>query len=480
MIRTVIDTFKEAIETNLRKVDGSSVKVSYVNLEKRKDTLVPDAINLFLFTSRERRDLRTASNWQIPTQKDQRGVSTSSALPITLDLLVIFNLGGKDNYEKALDCYAQVLAYFYKQNSLEAKFEGFNTTVNVLSTGFDTLNEIEIRNSLNIPGTPILRYDLKFALVRGKVEALPVLRSVPTQTGPVEGPKATLPPVAEYLVKAPVGRTLNAIQDQIKNLLQEPSPQPRNEDLLIPLKKAYNNGITRLLSIATHAGKSYQFAIQRNREQYDHFLLELPEFARELTPALRQLLKTQSQALKTRFQYFVTDLEIAEEYLPSLELPMQEIKLLNQLGVSLYSSSQRLFAKNLKPVNGLNEEDFIKKWWELQQGVEQLQDTYLSLRKNALKTAPTGPAGPIKAFLKGAAAQLTAPLERTRKQNKIYNRLCGGEKPLTRMALREYKHIYEALHRAMNNYENQLINTIYNQKLQTFFTQITQLESLNK
>ena len=182
MVNTILKRYQEILRDQVIRsvVDNSNgIDVKFVKPYAKGNELHMNAINIALFGSTAEKDLLGTNSFGTPTTGN-KAINQKPPLRISLDTLLIFNFR---RYETALDCYGQVLGYFYNNDVFKVISDGYENQVQVLLSSFNDLSEIEIWNSFNTPGSMLLRYELKYAIITGRFDELPVIRKFSSAIG---------------------------------------------------------------------------------------------------------------------------------------------------------------------------------------------------------------------------------------------------------------------------------------------------------
>lgn len=206
MVNTILKRYQEILRDQVIRsvVDNSNgIDVKFVKPYAKGDELHMNAINIVLFGSTAEKDLLGTSTFGTPNSEN-KAINQKPSLRLTLDTLLIFNFR---RYETALDCYGQVLGYFYNNDVFKVFSDGYENQVEILLSSFRDLNEIEIWNSFNMPGLMLLRYELKYALITGRFDELPVIRKYSSSIGQPDS--AGVSNLIMNMVYQPVGAIYN-------------------------------------------------------------------------------------------------------------------------------------------------------------------------------------------------------------------------------------------------------------------------------
>ena len=410
----VLEKFREKVESNLHQADRKKVKVAFAQINK--EPLQSEAINLTLFSSSERRDLPMTYQNRVEKGGDEVIVRRPN-LRLTLNVLLIFNFS---RYENAIECYNQVIGLFYVSDFLQVEFDGQQVSVEVLASHFDDRNEIEIRNSFQLPAAPVLRYDLNYALIQGNATKEEALKGVK-----VNG--KTLPPDDHFLPREVISKLLWPVEDLMQKIFQK-------ENNLIYI---WPEGIVD----EPEAIKKRLDSLKESHQKAINFLsslLEPPQILPVQSPAVEVLSKQLNECLKLLQQ--IPDGPPYEEFTPLLEecrtlrvaankdfkqnllqthfywqsiaTIEQRIALFNEVGQSLYTGN--IYKKKLT----LEQEKI--KWWELSGLLNNVRSAYEQEIKEKCGEEPTGPLLQLADEWTALSDQLNYPIEELEKLNEIY------------------------------------------------------------
>ncbi len=224
MLNAILNTLKSNLETLLKEVpSGDSLKkplpvdqpkVAFVKLQKGSDTLVENAINLALFATKESKGITGTPSFLATVDREQ-GQLNHPPMRLELTVLLIFNL---NLYLNALNLYEQVLAYLHQNNSLQASFNGSNQQIEIELVSIDEHNDIRLRESYQIPATPILLYSLRYALIQSVSTMLPRVKKVEAKSGTISSGSQSSAWLANLVVD-PVANELSKATSNFRQLI---------------------------------------------------------------------------------------------------------------------------------------------------------------------------------------------------------------------------------------------------------------------
>ncbi|MBL4706948.1 MAG: hypothetical protein JKY48_00715 [Flavobacteriales bacterium] len=448
MLSSILKTFKETIYHHMNQFpfEGHEVKVAFINKNK-EEQLTEDAINVALFSSTEKREIMGHATFGTPTS-GHNAIEQSPPLKLSLNVLLIFNL---NDYVNALDSYAQVLGYFYNNNSLDIAFNGFNTKVSVLMSGFRDLEEIEIQSNFNRPGTPLLRYELNYALISGTSEQLPMVSKKPVlSAGIPQAGTLGFDPMLLNFIYSPVERKLSKITNATTTFCSIGFNQTTGElnemikTRFSALINSYDKAKDDIEKLKENLIKEIEkFPSKKNsiRPFIPSFevLINLIEIYRinlqEVEPATKdnydlicELARKQTEGSKALSGQFLQNLLYTTQYQQITKSIIIQVDLFNMEGNSTYDNEGTIRQPLFKVNQSLISTQKHTKWWQIQDRLISLKTTYNSHIEQLKKDSDEEDFRIFRGRLSVLMDALTKPLKEMKLLNKKHNQL-NGQRP---------------------------------------------------
>lgn len=464
MLNTILNTYLDILRDQIIRTvvsDSNEIDVKFVKPYAKGSELYMNALNIALFSSIAEKELLGKYNFGTPTSGNN-ALYEKPPLRMTLDTLLIFNFR---KYETALDCYGQVLGYFYNNDYFTVKSDGYDNEVQVLLSSFSDLNEIEIWNSFNTPGIMMLRYELKYAIITGKFEQLPVIRSFSTTAGqPVSADVSTLIMNMVYL---PVADILNlniltATNDFCSINLKEDDADQLITDRYDTLIQSYTISEADIIAFR----EQLQESIDDGQLDYDTFnpfipsldgLIELIPVYREnleaYTPdkenyeAICALAKEQIDDPTGLNSIFLGKLSETTEYLQIADAIDTGIEEFDEVGGSAYEVSGEYPDLEFSEQPDLSVLQIRQKWWEIEDKIGVLIVVYAEELDSPLLDKEGEAYDTFKALLETCQEQLIEPYETFSALNQQYNvgNVTTISEEVKLMYLEAYKQSYFAV-----------------------------------
>lgn len=396
MIYDVLDAFRKQIMEYISKVsfegmtsDQPKVDVEYVKADTSDQPLTSNAINLMLFTARERRDLLGTPEILAPKQQviDHHPAKTQAPelihkipnLRISLDVLLIFNFKLPQN---AIDCFNQVLGLFYTHNTLQVSFDGYHVAVEVLLSGFDDRNEIEIRNSFHVPGAPLLRYDLNFALIQGVSKKVPGIDKITLDTEAKEGWMA--PYFLQRRLLDPLQQGLDRIRSHENNYIRLETSAPVSWEALIQQGKeisaSYDQSLELIRNLIADSGfKRYKPVLENLKQHLEKNKLKIDPATQRVTDRTsaalqdtyhQKIRETQVDTIASK-EVLKTNIQLIYDQEPRLSNLIEKLNAFNKTAEEMYELHSGLLREK-----ELSSEHLIVKWWQFEYQLKAVQYGY--------------------------------------------------------------------------------------------------------
>ncbi|MFT6500468.1 MAG: hypothetical protein ACJASQ_000577 [Crocinitomicaceae bacterium] len=456
MLNTILHNFKDAVTQAVVHSgfdsDDASI-VHFVDPTSENQALASEAINIALFGSTAARNIRGESSFAIPNRDGASGIEQKPDLKVSLDVVLLFNF---KKYALSLGCYGQVLGYFYNNDILKSTFNGLENEVEILLEGFDDRNEIELWNTFNAPGIPLLRYDLRYALVSGSVKQLPAIKEVRAQT--------SVPDVSNVSILI-LSLAYNPVQAILAKITSS-----TNDFCSVNLNADGSEGILveRQMELLAAYDSAFLQAVQLKVK----LELELPNYfpAIEALPILINSNKSELEASgapsPANFQELCILYKSKVEgtsgmetiYLESLDLSARTIEITTRIqdkidafvaiGNSTYKKSEEQFSNRSE----LSTLQLRKKWWELETTMNELKVQYSKESSNSILNQENSVNQEFKSLLNQCNDQLVVALSEFEELNKKYN--SGELVEISSQVKKEYLNAYINCFRAINYINN--------------------------
>ncbi|XOV66356.1 MAG: hypothetical protein ACFHU9_12080 [Fluviicola sp.] len=481
MLNTILNSYLDILrEEIIRTVvsDSNEIDVKFVKPYAKGSELYMNALNIALFSTIAEKDLLGKYNFGTPTTGNN-ALNEKPPLRMTLDTLLIFNFR---KYETALDCYGQVLGYFYNNDCFTVKSDGYDNEVQVLLSSFSDLNEIEIWNSFNTPGIMMLRYELKYAIIKGKFEQLPVVRKFSTTAG--QPAAADISTLIMNMVYLPVAEILNqniltATNNYCSINLKEEDADQLITDRYNALLDSYTQSEEAILAFTVQLQES----IDDGSLDYDTFnpfipsldgLLELiPVYRSNLeafTPDMQNyketctLAKEQIDAPTGLNSTFLGKLSETTAYLQITDAISSGIEAFDVVGGSAYEVSGEYPDLDFTEQPDLSVLQIRQKWWEIEDKLGELIKIYSNELDNPLLDEEGAAYDNFVAILEVCQEQLIEPYEAFSDLNQEYN--VGNVTTISETVRLMYLEAYEQSYYAVNYTENQEVTEVLAAALQ--------------
>mgnify|MGYP001799407012 CR=1 FL=1 len=414
MIKDVLTAFKEKIEKNVRQADNKKVNVAFVKLDQKP--ISSNTINLLLFTGNEKRNLPVYHD-RIAPLPEEKAIVQKPNLRLSLDVLMIFNFS---QYTNAIDCYDQVLGLFYVDDQLLVNFDGQQVSVEVVISSFNDRNEIEIRNSFQIPGAPLLRYDLNYALIQGSAKKFPAIQKWDVNGTPSDD-KLPLE-VIENLLQ-PIQNGLSDINSREGNFLglTPETVQHRQHQVTVRYKElrvSYESAREQLRQILMKDKFTWYHAavnVFSDRLLQNQNLLEATTGGFEILKATVEHTKDERMSFSSAFE---NHLMTTVAFKSIQQLLIEKVVAFNGVCKSLYDFDEQ--SMEIKGEKKLSFEQEKIWWWQMAHTLLQLVKTYDEVMEQKLFHHQQVPSTGLIVFLKSLRDQLTGPIEQIKTLNLRY------------------------------------------------------------
>jgi hypothetical protein len=501
MISSIIHTFENTIENQALAYDGVSSKkvdVQYVKLENGQgDSLYPDAINIALFGSNPERDLTGTYRYTTPT-KGNEAMNEKPPLRVSVDVLLLFNFS---DYLTALRSYDLVFAYFYNNDLLKVSSGDQTHSIQVLMSQFNDLNEIEIWSSFNSPGIPMLRYELKFAIIPGKFEELPMIKEISTSEGILH--KSVIPPMVSDLFYTPIYTVLNT------TVIQKTSafcsiPVPKTQKEIDQLSKEEKRKLQETIdlryatllnsySIAQQEIALYKTDLERrmnegilNKEEYEPYIpsitgleIKTEEYSIELSPLSPTIETYYETCEETKEKVegitglpadYTKRLSLTSAYVNTTDALDQDILDFNAVGGQGYIPRGQEPYGSFKQVDDLSTMQWRKYWWEIENKMTLLINDYESTKSNDLFNQQGASFEVFTDLIDICLDQLVVPYEQFKSLNIRFNRENPKESQEEIQA--KFHKAYSMCYPAVNYINTKNISVVLAQALQNILVEI--------
>lgn len=478
MFNKTLELIGSELEQNvLRSFEGTGFNtVRLLNLKKGEDRLLSNALNVVLFSTKAERDLMGISHFTAPpTGKD--GLMQKPPLKLSVDILFIFNYS---NYEIALSIYSQVLGYFYNNDLINIPFDGHRNEVQILLSSFNDRDEIELWNTFNIAGVPVLRYELQHILISGKSFELPFIKNIALSENTMDAKDAGMDPIILNMVYYPIEGYLNGITQKANAFcsLQGKGAEldkrfaeliasfdiahQQIEQLLDKLGGGDTTPLSDKVKKLSEVNQFYPFypAMEGMMAEVINDRDEVQTVGKD-DPALCELLNKMTQGKESLSASLLKRLIKTTKYQDITTSLNEAILTFNALGETTYGEGQTI-SDNPKDLSILQ---FRAKWWKLENLLHELQKDYKETQENPLLDHSNIPA--YKDFtdlLKTFGTKLNGPIAEFTKLNKKYN--SNESEPITNEALRKYKEAYSDSWLEVNIYQMKNIPVLLVESMQ--------------
>jgi hypothetical protein len=436
MLNTILHNFKDAVTKAVVHSgfdsEGASI-VHFVDPTSEGESLVSEGINIALFGSTAAREIRGETSFGIPNRDSNTGIQQKPDLKVSLDVVILFNF---KKYGLALDCYEQVLSYFYNNDLLQSAFNGFDNEVQVLLEGFNDRNEIELWNTFSAPGIPLLRYDLKYALVSGSMVQLPVIKEISAKTDSINTSNVSIlimslayKPAQEILAKVTVATNLfcavnpnsegaDVIMAELQSKLIESYGTAVGEpDALEP------TGVQKLKKDLT------DFGLLEYIPSIDYLIALIGTYLKDVetseSPSVANFdelcteFKSKISGSKSMGQLYLASLDLSASTIEIISRIKEKIDAFNVTGSSVYKKEDTVTTVRSE----LSTLQLRKKWWDIETVMNMMKVQYGIELDNAL-FAPAVLEEDYEAFktlLEDCQNQLIVALNAFAELNKEYN-----------------------------------------------------------
>lgn len=468
MFNNILKTIGSELEQNvLRSLEGTGFDtVRFLNLKSGEDLLIPNALNVAIFSTKAERDIMGTSNYTVPTTgKD--GLMQKPPLKLSVDVLFIFNY---NNYEIALSIYHQVLAYFYNKDLINIPFDGYPNEVQILLSSFNDRDEIELWNAFNMPGTPVLRYDLKYLMISGDATQLPFIKKIGLDGGVMDPKNSGVDPMVINLLYYPMEGILNAITQKTNSFCSidrtdnSAKTQGEIDKRFVELIESYTIAQGETEKLLDELGGNEDNPIVIIANPFYHFYPTLIGMINEMIrdqavletagkddPDLCVLAKDFTVGNKSLTKSLLSRIVETSTYLEITTVLNDGIVKFNIVGESTYGVVDIDSVAIVQNPKDLSRLQFKVKWWELENLLRQLQLAYQEAQDNSLLE----PYGEFRKLLERCANALNDPIAQFTMLNEQYN--SKNSKPITPEAKILYREAYVKAQSSVNYLKGVLI-----------------------
>ncbi|MBL4604270.1 MAG: hypothetical protein JKY02_00960 [Flavobacteriaceae bacterium] len=478
------------LEGNLYNNEG----VTYVNLNnKGSNSLHSDAINIALFGSVAEKDLLGTYKYSTPTSGN-KAMNEKPPLRVAIDTLLLFNF---NDYLTALKSYDLVLAYFYNNDLLYVSDEG--EKVQVLLSSFNDLDEIEIWSSFNTPGIPILRYELKYAIIPGRFDELPMIKTISTTEGILYPEEISTLILNEIYI--PVNNILNKVLQKTTTFcsIAVPTTQEERDKLSVEKKTALQDDITRIYNELLKSYPTAEKEIDLYKEyltqqieegklsekEFEPFLpsmsglvlktIEYQQVLEEITPTLDNYfevcdkVKEKIEGEKGLPADFRFRLVLTTDYLNFIDILDKDIIAFDTIGGSCYIPKGNKPYSTFQEVTGISTMQWRKKWWEIESKMTQLNIDYLETASNELFNLKGAVFETFREIIELCLDQLISPYEKFKHLNMRFNKI-DTKKP--QEIQDKFREAYSECYPAINYIDGQDVSVVLAKALQNIFIEL--------
>lgn len=468
MFNNILKTIGSELEQNvLRSLEGTGFDtVRFLNLKNGEDLLTPNALNIAVFSTKAEREIMGISSYTVPTTgKD--GLMQKPPLKLSVDILLIFNY---NNYEIALSIYHQVLAYFYNKDLINIPFDGYPNEVQILLSSFNDRDEIELWNAFNMPGTPVLRYDLKYLMISGDTTQLPYIKKISLAEGILDPKNSGIDPIIINMVYYPMEDILNAITQKTNSYCSiDRTNNSEKTELEITVRydeliESYTIAHAKTEELLMELGKNESNPTEISINPFYPFYPTLEGMMTELMrdqavlkeagkddPNLCEIAKDFTVGNDSLTVSLLSRLIETSTYLEIKKGLNEGIRAFNVVGESTYGivdGASTVIVENPKDLSRLQ---FKVKWWELENLLRQLQLAYQEADGNTLFE----PYGEFRQLLQACADLLDDPIIEFSELNEEYN--SKHSKPITPEVKTRYREAYINARSSVNYLHDTLI-----------------------
>ena len=510
MISTILNTFKNVIKDQVLQYEGGSrneVDVEYVRLDNSSgDSLYPDAINIALFGSGAEKDLLGTYKYSTPTSGNN-AMNEKPPLRVAIDVLLLFNFS---DYLTALRSYDLVLAYFYNNDLLHVSDGGDEINeVQVLLSRFNDLDEIEIWSSFNTPGIPIFRYELKYAIIPGRFDELPMIQKVSATEG-ILYPEE-IGTLIMNMVYVPINDYLNGILTATTTFCSIAVPKIEKDSNQLPsdfltqdeqesLQQEIENKYKELIvsyKVAAGLIRRYRDSLQTQIKNKELSKVEFEPFIPSMTGTIHKTNSYQDELIEikpTVDNYydvckiakekiegatglpadFMSRLVRTTEYLNLVDVLEQDIITFNATGGSCYKPVGDYPFTSFLGASDISTMQWRKKWWDIESKMTQLGTDYLETELNELfnqedkKGKERLALITFKEIIAICLVQLFLPYEEFKILNIEYNKI-DPDKSQEEIQ-RKFRKAYSKCYPAINYYiDGQDVSVVLRKALQNIF-----------
>jgi len=489
MLNTILHTIKANIEQYaLASADNEDeFVVRFVDPNSSEDTLYPDAINIALFGSIPEKEIRGSASFNVPTSGNL-GIAQKAPLKLTIDLLLLFNF---NKYDTAIECYEQVLGYFYNHDVLNIPFDGYETRVEVLLSGFTDRNEIEIWNSFNTPGIPMLRYFFRYVLISGKVAQLPVIQEVSATVDTMDAEAAGIDPMVLSYLYEPIVDMVQAIVQATVTFCSVDRLSDSADALLSTCFTELMDSYAETLSNVQEYKQQLKGGFKKDptmRKEFEPFVpaisglqLLVKKYAKkleflgaDLTTNYAKICVMATRNIRGRNSgisgLFLQQLSTNTAYVEittNIEAQISEFML---VGDSTYIPVGSMPYDSFKNNEQLSQLQLQKKWWDLEDLLKKTSACYADEEANSLVDQQGAVYENFCTLLKSCAAQLDSPIETFTALNQQYN---NRTTEITSEIQEQYKDAYTNAYEAINYIDKQTITSSLAKSLQLILLKLS-------
>ncbi len=439
MLSSILHTIKTEIAEYALNKEEKHINVHFVSPNSSKENLYPESINIALFGSNQERDIKGCTTFNVSTSGNL-GLAQKPPLKLSIDLLLLFNF---TKYSTALEYYEQVIGFFYNNDIINVSFDGYDNRVEVLLSNFSDRNEIEIWNSFNTPGIPMLRYFFRYALVSGKVKQLPIVRKVSVDTERISPDKAIIDAMILSFIYYP-------IEEIIQNLVQKTTAfcsinlTEKDTDETIDIRfqellDCYKSTFIKVQSFRLNFENQFE-AEPAFKKEFKSFMpsingleILIKEYREELAnysfsivkkyENLCLLSKSNIDGKKRGLSLlFLEKLTSATAYLDIIKSIENQILTFTTVGNSAYIGVGKPPYTSFKENSQLSQLQLQKKWWELEDLISKLQTCYKAQIQNPLLDKKGNVYTEFIQLLENCKQQTYIPLETFKDLNVKYNK----------------------------------------------------------
>jgi len=440
MLNTILQKIKSNLEDIALQAEGNENKftVRFVDPNNGEETLYPNAINIALFGSIAEKDIMGNATFSVPTSGNL-GIAQKAPLKLSIDILLLFNF---TNYATAIDCYGQVLGYFYNNDIMNVPFDGYDTRVEVLLSSFNDRNEIEIWNSFNTPGIPMLRYYFRYVLISGRVEQLPVVRNVSLDADIVDAAASEIDAMILNFIYYPIEDIVQGIVQKTLAFCSINLVEDESDEII---ETRYNELIDSY-SITVQEINDFKKGLKASfstdptmKKEFSPFIpaisglqLLLKKYAKELVFLGKDTIMNYTKICvlaKSNIEgenrglslLLLQQLTTATEYLEITTNINTQILSFVTVGDSVYIPLGTYPYNVFKESQQLSLLQLQKKWWDLEDLLKQTKACYAVEKESSLLDDRGVVYTNFIALLKNCGLQINEPINKFTKLNEKYN-----------------------------------------------------------